>query len=181
MVRASILLLTLLLAACGIDAPWDGPTLPAGARTIAYEVQSDQGLALRSQGGIAAATSIAELRAELLKTIPTPDPCVGYTPDQDPCWERITDMPGRLYVAVPNAVVCYRTVKEAAGRSGRSLYFIYWIGAVQKPCNLALAHPHWRLLSFARADLPASGTLTVELQTQEGGQSTGAATEVDLG
>ena len=181
MVRASLLVL-LLVTACGIDAPWDGPSLPAGARAIAYEVRSEQGLVVATQRqAIDAATSIAELRAELLQTIATPDPCVGNTPDQDPCWERIADQPGRLYVAVPNAVVCYRTVKQAAGLSGRTLYFIYWIGVAQKPCNLALAQEHWRLLSFARADLPASGTLTVELQTQEHGQTSGVSTTIDLG
>jgi hypothetical protein len=180
MLRAS-LALVLLVAACGVDAPWDGPSLPAGARSIAYRVLSEQGLSAQSEQAIAAATSLAELRAELVKTIPAPDPCVGYTPDQDPCWERIADEPGRLYVAVPNAVVCYRTVKETAGISGRRLYFIYWVGTAQKTCNLALARPHWRLLSFARADLPASGSLTVDLQTQEDGQTTDASTAVHLG
>lgn len=179
MVRASLLAL-LLVAACGIDAPWDGPSLPAGARAISYQVLSEQGLVVRTGQGVAAATSIAELRAELLKTIPGPDPCSTYGPDQDPCWERITDEPGHLYIAIPNALVCYQTVKEAAGLSGRTLYFIYWIGKAQHVCNLALAQAHWRLLSFARADLPASGTLTVELDTQEDGQTTGVSTTVDL-
>jgi hypothetical protein len=180
MLRVS-LVVVVLVAACGIDAPWAGPSLPSGARSIAYRVESEQGMAAQFEQGIAAATSLAELRAELVQTIRTPDPCVGYTPDQDPCWERIGDEPGRPYVAVPNAVVCYRTVKEAAGISGRTLYFIYWVGTVQKACNLALARPHWRLLSFARADLPASGTLTVDRQTQEDGQTTDVSTEVQLG
>ncbi|HET7466915.1 MAG TPA: hypothetical protein VFL29_09615 [Candidatus Dormibacteraeota bacterium] len=180
MVRASLVLL-LLVTACGIDAPWDGPTLPAGARTVAYQVRAQSGLPVRSAQGIVAATSIAELRSELLKTIHYPDPCVGYTPDQDPCWERIADQPGQLYVAIPSVVVCYRTVKETAGLAGRTLYFIYWIGKVQKTCNLALAQPLWRLISFARADLPASGTLTVDLQTQEDGSYSDVATTVELG
>lgn len=180
MVRASVLLL-LLVAACGIDAPWDGPTLPSGSRAISYQVLSEGGLVVRTAQGIDAATSIAELRAELLKPVPTPDPCAGYAPDQDPCWKRITDEPGYLYVAVPNAEVCYQTVKEAAALSGRTLYFIYWIGKAQKVCNLALAQAHWRLLSFARADLPPSGILTVDLQTQEDGQISDVSSQVSLG
>lgn len=170
-------LLSVAVAAC--DAPWDGPQPPSGTKPIQFQVLSEQGPPAR-RTAVHGATSIASVRAAIVADSPNFDPCSGYGGLPDPCWTQIPDPPGHLYVAVPSAAVCYRTVKETAALSGRTLFFIYWIGKPQRTCNLALAMPHWRLLSFARSDLPSAGTLTVDMQTQEDGQSGDVTTEVEL-
>jgi hypothetical protein len=173
-------LMVMLVIASACDAPWDGPTLPTGARTVAYRVVNEEGPSVY-QDRIRAATSVGVLLEELLNDTRPVNFCQLYASSfGDPCWARVADEPGKLYVAVTSAVVCYRAVKETAALSGHTLYFIYWIGKPQNACNLALAVPHFRLLSFERKDLPASGTLTVDLQTQEDSQTSNETTEVDL-
>ena len=164
-------------AAC--DAPWDGPQPPSATKPVTYQVLSEKGPTARL-ASVHAATSIAALRAAIAADTPNLDPCTSYAGLPDPCWTQVPDRPGRLYLAVPSAVVCYRSVKETAALSARTLYFVYWIGKAQRVCNLALPVPHWRLLSFARSDLPPAGTLTVDLQTRQDGQASDVTTTVDL-
>lgn len=65
--------------------------------------------------------------------------------------------------------------------SGRTLYFIYWIGRPQGgACGDAHPRPHFRLISFSRSDLPPSGRLTVDLQFQDGGATNDYKTDVTL-
>lgn len=170
-------LVAISVVAC--DAPWDGPQPPSATQPVTYQVLSEQGPTARL-ATVHAATSMAALRAAIAADTPYLDPCTTYADLPDPCWTQVPDRPGHLYVAVPSAAVCYRTVKESAALSARTLYFIYWIGKPQRVCNLALARPHWRLLGFARSDLPAGGTLTVDLQTQEDGQTGDVTTQVEL-
>jgi hypothetical protein len=168
-------LLLLLVAMCACDAFWEGPTLPGGANYIAYTVLSEQGPL--SITGIEAATSIAALRETIAQHTHHAD-CHAYDISGDPCWEKIADAPGRLYVAVTRPNYC-GSVRETAALSGRTLYFIDWFGRPQGPCGDAYPQPHFRLLSFRRSDLPPSGLLTVDLQFQ-GGQTSDSRIEVTL-
>ncbi len=171
-------MLLAVVAMCGCDMPWDGPHLPDSGLQIAY-TDLGAGPPVRHEG-IYAATSISDLVAEIASDEPIQDLCRSYSPSVDMCWEHVADQPAHLYIAVPAAIECYRTVKETAVLSGYRLYFIYWIGKPQRACNLALAMPRWRLLSFSRSELPPSGTLTVDLQTQEDGQTQDLTTEMQL-
>ena len=169
----------MLVMACACDAPWDGPTTPSGARPISYSTLGNGPPV--EHDGVYAATSITALRAMIVNASHRPDPCHPWATAVNMCWENVPDRAGYVYIAVPNPAVCYRTVKDTAAINGHHLYFIFWIGKVQRVCNLALAIPTWRLVSFARSDLPASGTLTVDLQTQEDGQTQDITTQIDLG
>jgi len=122
-------------------------------------------------------TSIAALRASIAQRTHQAD-CHAYG-SSDPCWEKIADAPGHLYLAVAPQYVC-ATVRETAALSGRTLYFIYWIGRPQGRCGDAYPQLHLRLISFNRSDLPPSGRLTVDLQIQQGGTTTDSTAEVTL-
>ncbi len=170
-------LLLLLVAACACDAFWEGPTLPGGAKYIAYTVLSQGGPP--SEGiPIMADTSIAALRSSIAQRTHQRD-CHVDAISEDPCWERIADAPGHLYVAMTPPYVC-GTVRQTAALAGRTLYFIYWVGRPQGPCGDAYPQPHLTLLSFSRIDLPPVGRLTVDLQVQSGGATTDDKTEVTL-
>lgn len=171
-------LLLLLIAICACDAFWEGPTLPGGSTYIAYTVLSEQGPPSNTDTVIAADTSIAGLRASVAHRTRQPD-CHADAISSDPCWEKIADAPGHLYVAMTHAYTC-GTVRETAALSGRTLYFIYWIGRPQGPCGDAFPQPHFRLISFHRSDLPPSGRLTVDLQIQDGGATNDYMTDVTL-
>ena len=170
--------LLLLVAMCACDAFWEGPTLPGGATYVAYTVLTEQGPASNSYTAIEADTSIAGLRASIALHTRQPD-CQADAISSDPCWEKVADAPGHLYVAMTHAYAC-GTVRETAALSGRTLYFIYWIGRPQGPCGDAFPRPHFRLISFHRSDLPSSGRLTVDLQFQDGGATTDDKTVVTL-
>lgn len=171
-------LLLLYVAICACDAFWDGPTLPGGAKSIAYTVLSEQGPVSNMDMVVVADTSIAAVRASVAQRTHQPD-CNADAISSDPCWEKIADGPGRLYVAMTRPYAC-GTVRETAVRSGSTLYFIYWIGRPQGPCGDAFPRPHLRLVSFHRSDLPPSGRLVVDLQIQEGGTTNDYRTEVML-
>jgi hypothetical protein len=173
-------LLLLVVAACACDAFWEGPTLPGGAKNVAYTVLSQQGPPAENLGiAILADTSIAGLRATIAQRARLAD-CHAYAGSSDACWEKIADAPGHLYVALAPPNVCNQSVRETAALSGRTLYFIEWFGRPQGPCGDAEAQPHLRLLSFNRSDLPPSGRLTVDLQFQNAGTTTDYKTEVTL-
>jgi hypothetical protein len=171
-----LLLLLLLVATSACDAFWEGPTLPGGATYIAYTVVSERGPGSDSDTEIAAATSIAALRASIAQR--THQPCNAFGISSDSCWEQILDAPGHLYVAVTLPDYC-GAVRETAALSGRTLYFIDWFGRPQGRCGDAYPRPHFRLLSFNRSDLPPSGSLTVDLQLQ-GGRTGDSRVEVTL-
>ncbi|HEV2218390.1 MAG TPA: hypothetical protein VGV88_12560 [Candidatus Dormibacteraeota bacterium] len=177
MVRFAPLLL-LLVAVCACDAFWEGPTLPGGAKSIAYTVLSEQGPVSNMGTFVVADTSIAALRASVAQRTHQRD-CHIDAISSDPCWEKIADEPGRLYVAMTRQYVC-GTVRETAVLSGSTLYFIYWIGRPQGPCGDASQLPYFRLVSFHRSDLPPTGCLAVDLQIQEGGTTTDYRTGVTL-
>lgn len=172
-------LLLLLVATCACDAFWEGPTLPGGAKYIAYTALSMQGPASNTDIVIAAGTSIASLRAIVAQRTRQPD-CHADAISSDPCWEKIADAPGHLYVAMTYPYVCNQSVRQTAALAGRTLYFIYWFGRPQGRCGDAYPRPHFWLLSFNRSDLPPSGRLTVDLQFQNGSTTTDYKTEVTL-
>jgi hypothetical protein len=170
-------LLLVLVAVCACDAFWEGPTLPGGAKYVAYTVLSLQGPPSNTDIAFAADTSIAALRARVAQGTRQPD-CYAYAISSDPCWEQIADAPGHLYVAMTYPDYC-GAVRETAALSARTLYFIDWFGRAQGPCGDARQRPHFRLLSFNRSDLPPSGPLTVDLQLQ-GGRTGDSKVEVTL-
>jgi hypothetical protein len=170
--------LLLLVATSACDAFWEGPTLPSGATYVAYTVLSELGPNSISDTEIAAATSIAALRASIAQRTHQPD-CKAFGISSDSCWEQIADAPGHLYVAVTFPNYC-GAVRETAALSGRTLYFIDWFGRPQGPCGDAYPRPHFSLLSFNRSDLPPPGPLTVDLQLQ-GGRTGDSSIEVTLG
>jgi len=173
-------LLLLVVAACACDAFWEGPTLPGGAKNVAYTVLSQQGPPASNLGiAILADTSIAGLRASIAQRARQPN-CNAYDNSSDACWEKIADTPGHLYVALPYPYACNQSVRETAALSGRTLYFIEWFGRPQGRCIGAYPQPHLRLLSFNRSDLPPSGRLKVDLQFQDAGTTTDYKTEVTL-
>ncbi len=157
--RCLVVVVALALAqAC--DAPWAGPSLPAGGHWVSFaSVPSEGPIAVRD--GIFAATSTTALEAAVGAS--------GYTIKgacRQPCWRVYNaDQPGLLYLAVVTTEDrCDTTVKEAAAVSGRTLYFIHWIGDPNgSRCDAALA-ARWRVLSVSLRDLPGPGTLTVRLQ-----------------
>ena len=170
-------LLLLLAATSACDAFWEGPTLPGGANYIAYTVLSEYGPASNTDTEIAAATSIAALRASIAQRTHQPN-CSAFAISSDSCWEQIADAPGHLYVAVTRPNYC-GNVRGSAALSGRTLYFIDWFGRAQGPCGDAYPRPQFRLLSFNRSDFPPSGPLTVDLQLQ-GGRTGDSRVEVTL-
>ena len=173
-------LLLLVVAACACDAFWEGPTLPGGAKNVGYTVLSQQGPPAANLGiAMLADTSIAGLRATIAQRTRQPD-CHAYANSSDACWEKISDAPGHLYVALPYPYACNQSVRETAALSGRTLYFIEWFGRPQGRCIGAYPQPHLRLLSFNRSDLPPSGRLKVDLQFQDAGTTTDYKTEVTL-
>jgi hypothetical protein len=170
-------LLLLLAAMCACDAFWEGPTLPGGAAYVTYTVLSVLGPASNGDTDVAAATSIAALRASIAQRTHQPN-CNAFAISSDSCWEQLADAPGHLYVAVTFPNYC-GAVRETAALSGRTLYFIDWFGRPQGPCGDAYARPHFRLLSFNRSDLPQAGPFTVDLQLQ-GGRTGDSRVEVTL-
>jgi hypothetical protein len=78
----------------------------------------------------------------------------------------VPDVPDRIVIAVITNYVCNGTEKEATVMAGHTLYFVHWVRGSGGVCNAALGSPTWRLYYARRADLPASGTLTVRLQLQ---------------
>src|SRR5712692_5026822 len=112
-------LLLLIVAACACDAFWEGPTLPGGAKNIAYTALSEQGPPASNLGiAILADTSIAGLRASVAERTRQAD-CHAYAISYDPCWEKVSDAPGHLYVALAYPYVCNQSVRETAALSGR--------------------------------------------------------------
>jgi len=166
------------------DAPWAGPTLPAGGHWLSFTTISDLGPRVVTDA-ILAANSTAELESGVLASETSRQP--GYRLDQScpaPCWGQLqADKPGLLYLAVatmPDA--CGDTsIKERAAIAGRTFYFIHWVGARSGTRCLAAEDARWRLLSVSRRDLPGAGTLTVRLQLQGSNPDANAAkSQVEL-
>ena len=179
---ALALLVVAIASAC--DAPWDGPAIPSGAKSIGHNGLSEFGPVAIGQG-ILASTHLFDLRRQVLESKTTrsfPDlpACQADTHLPDPCWMQIADGNDRLFLAVSTVATCYRTVKEAAAIKARTLFFIHWIGKPQRACNLALALPRWRLISVPRSSLPEAGKLVVDLQIQEDRSTQDLTTEADL-
>jgi hypothetical protein len=173
LVTALALALTL---AC--DAPWAGPTLPAGGHWLTFTTVSSDGPRVVAND-ILVANSTAELESAVLAFETSRHP--GYRLDQAcpaPCWGHLqADKPGFLYLAVATTPDgCGDTViKERAAIAGHTLYFIHWVGARSGTRCLAAEDARWRLLSVSRRDLPAAGTSTVRLQLQGSNPKSNAA------
>jgi hypothetical protein len=151
------------------DAPWVGPTLPAGGSWLSFSTVSSEGPRVVTNA-ILAANSTAELESGVLASETGRQP--GYRLDQScpaPCWGQVhADKPGLLYLAVatmPDACGD-TTIKERAAIAGRTLYFIHWVGARSGTRCLAAEDARWRLLTVSRRDLPVAGIVTVRLQQQ---------------
>jgi hypothetical protein len=174
--KGLVLIISILLLQ-GCDAPWAGPTLPAGGQWVSFTTVSSEGPPVVIRDGIIAATSTAEAEAAVVTS--------GATFHQtcpSPCWRIVqADEPGHVYLAVailPDG--CDHDVKEGAAIAGRMLYFIHWVSAPNgSRCDAAQA-ARWRLLSVSRRDLPNSGTLTVRLQMQGYYGTSAIETEVEL-
>ena len=156
-----------LLTAC--DAPWAGPSLPAGSHTlnpVQVSLQGPFGLG----PDIVAATTLSAMRDLVLahgrdhgSGLPS---CQAEPNWPDPCWTQQPDLRGRVYIAVVINYECTSATKEATALAGHTLYFIHWIGKPGGVCNASMAEPNWRLYAASRSDLPSSGTLTVRLELQ---------------
>jgi hypothetical protein len=178
-----IVLAVAIVSAC--DAPLSGPTVPAGGHSLSLTTLDGYGRGPFANGeDIVASTSLDSLRAEVVsrtvRQTQRAEDQVCIEPQPDPCWRRQVGQSGRLYVAVITFPVCNADTKEAAAISGRTLYFIRWIGNPKGVCNAAMKVPNWRLFSASRADLPSSGTLTVRLQLQGANDRVAAETQVEL-
>ena len=119
---ALALLVVAIASAC--DAPWDGPAIPSGAKSIGHNGLSEFGPVAIGQG-ILASTHLFDLRRQVLESKTTrsfPDlpACQADTHLPDPCWMQIADGNDRLFLAVSTVATCYRTVKEAAAILGIS-------------------------------------------------------------
>jgi hypothetical protein len=184
MLRFLIILAITIVSAC--DAPLAGPTVPSGGHSLSLTTLASYGLGPFANGeDIAASTSLDALRAEVVArtmshTQSTEAQVCAQAPPLDPCWHQQVNRPGRLYLAVITFYACNADTKEAAAISGRTLFFIRWIGKPRGVCNAAMAVPNWRLFSASRADLPSSGTLTVRLQLQGATDRVAAETQVEL-
>lgn len=183
MLRFLIILAITITTAC--DAPLAGPTVPSGGHSLSLTALASYGLGpFANVEDIVASTSLDALRAEVIARTTSHTQrteaqiCAPAPPD--PCWRRQVNQPGRLYLAVITFYVCNADTKEAAAISGRTLFFIRWIGQPKGVCNAAMAIPNWRLFSASRADLPRSGTLTVRLQLQGATDRVAAESQVDL-
>lgn len=167
---ACILTLGITLAC---DAPWSGPSLPAGGHWVSYATLSYEGPPVY-RDGIVAAESIADLKMKVVSLDLSGRP--GLTKDQvcptegqyNSCWPRQTEQPGYLYIAVPPGPGgCDNTVKEAAAIGGRTFYLIAWVGGPNgSHCDAGPPPPTWRLLSVSKRDLPGPGMLRLRLQEQ---------------
>ena len=151
------------------DAPWAGPTLPAGGYWVSFTTVSYDGPRVATNA-ILAASSTAELESGVLASETSRQP--GYRLDQScpaPCWGQLpADKAGLLYLAVatmPDG--CSDTaIKERAAIAGRMLYFIHWVGARSGTRCDAAVDARWRLLSVSRRDLPAAGTLMFDCSSR---------------
>ena len=157
-----------LTVAQACDAPWAGPTLPAGGHWVAFTTVSYEGPNVYREG-IFAGTSTAGVEAAVLGFETSGHS--GYRLDQAcwaPCWRLVrAEEPGLLYLAVATfSDGCDNTVKEAAAVAGRALYLIHWVSSPNGSRCDAAPTQRWRLLSVSRRDLPGPGTLTVRLQMQ---------------
>ena len=155
--------------ASACDAPWAGPTLPAGSHWLSFTTVSADG-PRPTTNAILAGNSTSELESGVLALETSRQP--GYPLDQScpaPCWGQLpADKPGLLYLAVPTMPdgCSDTTIKERAAIAGRTLYFIHWVGARSGKSCLVAEEARWRLLSVSRRDLPGPGILTVRLQLQ---------------
>jgi hypothetical protein len=165
-----------LTPAC--DAPWAGPTLPAGGHWLTFTTVSSDGPRVVTND-ILVANSTAELEASVLAFETSRHP--GYRLDQAcpaPCWGLVQQYkPGLLYLAVATMPdgCGDTTIKERAAMAGRTLYFIHWVGTRSGTRCLAAEDARWRFLSVSRRDLPAAGILTVRLQLQGSNPDANAA------
>jgi hypothetical protein len=171
-----------LTPAC--DAPWAGPTLPAGGDWLTFTTVSFDGPRVATND-ILVASSTAELESSVLAFETNRPP--GYHLDQScptPCWgQQQADKPGLLYLAVATMPdgCGDTTIKERAAIAGRTLYFVHWVGARSGSRCFAAEDARWRLISVSRRDLPGPGTLTVRLQLQGSNPNPNAAeSEVEL-
>ena|ERR1700686_51034 len=184
MLRFLIILAITIVSAC--DAPLTGPTVPSGGHSLSLTALASYGLGpFANDEDIVASTSLDALRAEVIArtvshTQRTEAQVCAPAQPPDPCWRQQVNRTGRLYLAVITFNECNADTKEAAAISGRTLFFIRWIGNPKGVCNAAMAAPNWRLFSASRAELPSSGTLTVRLQLQGATDRVAAESQVDL-
>ena len=148
--------------------------MPEGSSRVTLAHVSDHGVP-DSGPDIFASTSIEAIREHVIahavatgqKYRPSGfDPCTQYS-SWDACWTRVHDDRGRLLIAVITNYECNARDKEAAAITGRTLYFVHWVGGNagwQPVAGCALATPEWRLYAASRADLPARGPFTVKLE-----------------
>jgi hypothetical protein len=182
--RLLIVLAVTILNAC--DAPLAGPTVPDGGHSLSLTTLATYGQGPFDNGqDIVASTSLETVRADVIsltmtQTHRTEAQLCTQDVHRDLCWRQQIDRPGRLYLAVITFYQCNADTKEAAAISGRTLYFIRWIGNAKGACNASMMLPNWRLFSASRADLPSSGTLTVRLQLQGATDRVAAETQVEL-
>lgn len=170
MKRLFVVVTTILLAGC--DAPWAGPSLPNGAYNVNLIELSRQGPFGFGDPDIAAGTTLAQVRDQVLAQAAANGRSAQSTcqaePDwPDPCWMRQAETGGRVYVAVIINYECNANSKDTTALSGRTLYLIHWVGNPGGPNGACtVARPNWRLYAASRRDLPNSGTLTVRLELQ---------------
>jgi hypothetical protein len=159
------------------DAPWAGPTLPAGGHWVTFSTLSCEGPMVVASG-ILAATSTEELEAAVVAFETSRH--AGYRLGQacpTPCWRLVRpDDSGLLYLAVATlSTGCATTVKEGTAIAGRLLYLIHWVSSPSETrCDAAQAS-RWRLLAVSRRELPGAGTFTVRLQLQGSSPNSNAA------
>jgi hypothetical protein len=168
------------LQAC--NAPWAGPSLPAGTHWVNFTLETSDGPTARGHG-ILAATSLSTLRSDVLAVARLGNDECRPLPNQstyDPCWFQVLERPGVLYLAVATDSECTRPTNDNIALGTDVLYFVHWIGDSQGVCNMAMAAPHYRL--YAVPQPPGSGLLSVQLLAEESsGTTVLAETTVSLG
>jgi hypothetical protein len=183
------------ISAC--DTTSGAPALPSGAHWLASSVVSQYGLArhpnyahpsdTQSPKSILAATTLVEIRSAALAAaapLPALSPCETDVDVADPCWTKVSDPDGLLFLAVATPGQC-RATKDKVALGGSTLYFIHWIGNSPGEgfCQAAIGGTGYRLFTVPMSSLPKTGTLSVELvvQDQRYGTTVADTSKVELG